>query len=160
MLLFVTTAMICLFPPEPQYACFRQNLSMLVFARTSVCLFSPEPQYACVRQNLNMLVSARTSVCLFPSEPQYACFRQNLNMLVSVRTSICLFPPKPQYACFRQNLVCLFPPEPAQPESGPASFFLNLVKQLDVRPLLQNIIMNVNYNNGDASDKDHANTWY
>ena len=91
-----------------------------------------------------MLLFVTTAmICLFPSEPQYACFRQNLNMFVSVRTS-----------------VCLFPPEPAQPESGPASFFLNLVKHLDARPLLQNIIMNVNYNNGDASDKDHANTWY
>ena len=45
--------------------------------------------------------------------------------------------------------------------SGPGSLFLNLIKHLDARPLLQNIIMNVNYNyNNRQADKDHADTWH
>ena len=48
------------------------------------------------------------------------------------------------------------------PMSDPSNIFLNLVKSVDARPLLQNIIMNVNYNNnGDTSkDDDHASTWH
>ncbi|XP_070190209.1 peptidyl-glycine alpha-amidating monooxygenase A-like [Littorina saxatilis] len=38
------------------------------------------------------------------------------------------------------------PQGPGQPQTDPGSMFLNLIKQLDSRPLLQNIVMNVNYN--------------
>ena len=53
-------------------------------------------------------------------------------------------------------------PNPAMPMSDPGSLFLNLIKHTDARPLLQNIVMNVNYNNmGKASDGDkHAETWH
>ena len=40
--------------------CHNSN-DMLVSVRTSICLFPSEPQYVCFRQNLSMLVSARTS---------------------------------------------------------------------------------------------------
>ena len=44
----------------------------------------------------------------------------------------------------------------------PGSLFLNLVKSMDARPLLQNIIMNVNYNNNGktGNDDDHVNMWH
>ena len=46
---------------------------------------------------------------------------------------------------------------------GFGSLFLNLIKNMDVHPLLQNIIMNVNYNNyGRAREDDdnHTKMWY
>ncbi|KAK7114194.1 hypothetical protein V1264_000294 [Littorina saxatilis] len=53
------------------------------------------------------------------------------------------------------------PHEPAQPMSGPGSVLLDLIKQLDARPLLQNIVMNVNYNTvAKDSDDGHAKTWH
>ena len=57
--------------------------------------------------------------------------------------------------------MCLFPSEPTtQPMSGPAAMFLSLIKHLDARPLLQNIIMNINYNNGNSDKDDHADMWH
>jgi len=52
---------------------------------------------------------------------------------------------------------------PAQ-STGPASMFMDIIKHLDARPLLQNIIMNVNYNYGHAPPKDdkddHQEMWH
>jgi len=46
---------------------------------------------------------------------------------------------------------------PAPPMTGSASMFMDIIKHLDSRPLLQNIIMNVNYNyNQPRSNDDSA----
>ena len=56
--------------------------------------------------------------------------------------------------------------ETSKPQAeGPGSMLLNLVKHLDARPLLQNIIMNINYNNGihsddDDDDDDQPTSWF
>ncbi|KAK7114201.1 hypothetical protein V1264_000300 [Littorina saxatilis] len=53
------------------------------------------------------------------------------------------------------------PHEPGKPMSGPGSMLLDIIKQLDARPLLQNIVLNVNYNNVvKDSDDGHAKTWH
>ena len=53
-------------------------------------------------------------------------------------------------------------PNPSKPMSDPGSLFLNLIKSSDARPLIQNIIMNVNYNNADktSGDDEHAQQWH
>ena len=47
---------------------------------------------------------------------------------------------------------------------SPGSLFLNLLKNMDARPLLQNIVMNVNHNNygktSNDDDDNHAETWH
>jgi len=47
---------------------------------------------------------------------------------------------------------------------GAGSMFIDIIKQLDSRPLLQNIIMNVNYNYDHAPDHDemdqHSQMWH
>ena len=53
-------------------------------------------------------------------------------------------------------------PNPSKPMSDPGSLFLNLIKSSDARPLIQNIIMNVNYNNAGktSGDDEHAPQWH
>ena len=53
-------------------------------------------------------------------------------------------------------------PNPSKPMSDPGSLFLSLVKSSDARPLIQNIIMNVNYNNAGktSGDDEHAQQWH
>jgi len=48
------------------------------------------------------------------------------------------------------------------PMKGSASLFMDIIKQLDARPLLQNIIMNVNYNYGasKAEEDEHNEMWH
>ncbi|XP_076468958.1 dopamine beta-hydroxylase-like [Babylonia areolata] len=55
------------------------------------------------------------------------------------------------------------PSEPSEPKpEGPGSMLMNLVKSIGSRPLLQNIIMNVNYNKyaGSSDNDKHGETWH
>jgi len=107
--------------------------------------------------SINMFYPAEnmtTPVCVQAGDQDYCDLDFDTRLPRGGDKAANMYPPKPEE-----------PREPETATSGIGSMFLNIIKQLDGRPLLQNIIMNINYNYGGGSNDhndgdDHMADWH